>query len=479
MIGTDRGFLTRRGPHALLIAACAAGALAAQAPLPQPPPPPAGTFTFALAGDSIITRPLSVDRNPAFLRLVGIVRGADAAFTNFEMLLHDFEPSPESESGGTWMRGSPGLAKELAWMGFDLVSRANNHAGDYGVQGLELTTKYVAAAGLVQAGVGGDLDEARAARFFDSPAGRVALVSVASTFTGHSRAANARGRVRARPGINPLRFTTTYTVTPERLEQLRAMMRDLGMQPPATGGLRLLNGRFEASDHPGVRTEPLPEDVEAIAAVVRNASRLADHVLVTIHAHEGAPGDRTQPAAFLVSFAHAMIDAGADLFVGHGPHIVRGIEIYKGRPILYSVGNFIFENDLVAEQPADAYEQLHLGPLAGVADFDEARSDHDRRSFPADRDMWQSIVATVRWRGDTLDDITLYPIALGFGRSRLERGRPALADGAGAATIVDEVRERSRSFGTGVTFENGVGRVTLTPGIPAGSPARRGGRGGR
>src|SRR5207249_11576906 len=106
--------------------------------------------------------------------------------------------------------------------------------------------------------------------------------------------------------------------------------------------------------------------------------------------------------------------AGADVFAGHGPNVVRGVEIYKDKPILYSLANFVFENDLVSRLPADAFEPMNLGALAGVADFDDARSDNDRRSFPADREMWESFVATIRWRGSALDDVTLHPISLGF-----------------------------------------------------------------
>jgi poly-gamma-glutamate capsule biosynthesis protein CapA/YwtB (metallophosphatase superfamily) len=461
--------MTRRsGPVvALLVAVAAVAPVSSQATHEGSA---AKSFTLALAGDSIITRPLRVDHDPGFLPLVELIRGADAAFTNFEMLLHNFEGYPQAQSGGTWMRGNPELASELAWMGFDVVSRANNHAGDYSVEAQRSTTKYLQDAGLVQAGVGEDLEEARAAHFLDTPAGRLAIVSIASTFTPHSPAGSPRGPIRGRPGLNALHVETTYHVTASRLESLRGVMQDLGLKPPAGPELRFLNNRFVASDHPGIETVPRAADVEAMAAVVRNASRLADHVMVTIHAHEGLPGDRTQPAQFLVTFAHAMIDAGADIFVGHGPHIVRGIEIYKGKPILYSVGNFIFENDLVLEQPADAYQALDLGPQAGVADFDDARSKNDTRSFPADRDMWQSIIATVRWRGKTLDDITLHPIALGFGRPRIERGRPAVADPSTAKAVIDEVAQRSKPFGTDVEFEHGLGRVVI-PG--ASSSAQR------
>ncbi len=64
------------------------------------------------------------------------------------------------------------------WLGIDMVSRANNHAKDYGVTGMRVTSKHVLAAGLVEAGTGDSLAEAREARYFDTPAGRVALISV-------------------------------------------------------------------------------------------------------------------------------------------------------------------------------------------------------------------------------------------------------------------------------------------------------------
>jgi poly-gamma-glutamate synthesis protein (capsule biosynthesis protein) len=423
----------------------------------------AGTFTLALAGDTLMTRKFSAHQEPRFQQVVDLIRSVDAAFTNFEMLLHDYEPYPMNESGGTWMRGDPEIAKDIAWAGFDMVSRANNHAGDYGVEGMRLTTKYLAAAGIVQAGVGEDLDEAREAKFFESPSGRIAIISAASTFPDHSRAGRARASVRGRPGLNPLRYTTTYQVPSDRLESLRTLARELGLETsPAARELRFLHARFVPGPAPAIRTEPFAQDVEEIAAVVRNASRLADKVLVTIHAHEGITGDRSVPAQFLVSFAHAMIDAGADVFAAHGPHVVRGIEVYKGKPVLYSLGDFVFENDLVFRLPSDAYEQMNLGPLAGVADFDDARSDGDRRSYPADRETWESFVATVRWRGKALEDVSLHPISLGFGRPRVERGRPLVADAGLAAKIVTDVAERSKTFGTRITFENGLGHVVLT-----------------
>jgi poly-gamma-glutamate synthesis protein (capsule biosynthesis protein) len=74
---------------------------------------------------------------------------------------------------------------------------------------------------------------------------------------------------------------------------------------------------------------------------------------VSIHNHEGG---RFVPAQFLVAFAHAMIDAGADVVVGQGPHLLNGIEIYRNKPILYSPGNFVFENETELRLSSEAYE---------------------------------------------------------------------------------------------------------------------------
>jgi poly-gamma-glutamate capsule biosynthesis protein CapA/YwtB (metallophosphatase superfamily) len=454
-----------------LILATTIVAVASISLIPQAPSivkPRGGPFTFTLAGDSIITRKLSIYQEPEFLKLVELVRGADVAFTNLEMLFHDYESCPMHESGGTWMRAEPSLVKELTWAGFDLVSRANNHTGDYGVGAMRLTSKDVREAGLVQAGVGDSLAEAREASFLDTPKGRVALISTASTFPDHARASDTRGDMPARPGLNPLRFTTTTIVSRERMDALRSVAAELGMRAPEGDRLTLWGRRFAVGDKPGVRTEPLEADVDAMARVVSSAARMADYVIVTIHSHEGGR-DRTMPADFLVAFAHAMIDAGAHMFVGHGPHVVRGVEIYKHRSILYSVGDFIFQNETLQRFPAEAYEALGLGRDAGIGDFNETRSNGDQRGFNADREIWESFVATVQWNGAELTELKLHPITLGFGLSMTERGRPKLADAALSRQILDNVVARSQPFNTRIAIENGVGRVVIKEVAPPSS----------
>jgi poly-gamma-glutamate capsule biosynthesis protein CapA/YwtB (metallophosphatase superfamily) len=433
-------------------------------------------FTFALTGDSIITRKLSVYTEPAFTRLLQMIRGADAAFTNLEMLFHDYEPYAMNESGGTYMRGEPALAKELVWAGFDMVSRANNHSGDYGVLGMNLTTKYVAEAGLVQAGVGQSLAEAREARFLETAKGRVALIAVASTFPDHSRAGRTRGDMPARPGLNPLRFTTTNVVTAERMAQLQQIAAEVngrGGQAAGGGGrggggrggtapqsINFFGRRFVVGPEPAIRTEPLKEDLDEIAAVVKSASGLADYTIVTIHAHEG-DRDRLVPAQFLVTFARAMIDAGADMFVGHGPHVLRAVEMYKGKPIMYSLGDFIFQNETLVRLPSENYESYQLGATAHVNDFNDRRYNFDKSGFPADRMIWEAVVAMPKFRGEQLTELALHPITLGFGKSRSVRGRPMLAEGELAQKILGDIVKLSAAYGTKISVKDGIGYVDL------------------
>jgi poly-gamma-glutamate synthesis protein (capsule biosynthesis protein) len=416
-------------------------------------------FTLALTGDSIIMQRLSVYTEPAFTKLFDLIRGADAAFTNLETLFHDYEAPPAHESGGTWMRTDPPILKELTWAGFDIVSRANNHAGDFGPLGSQITSRYVREAGLVEAGVGNSLAEAREARFLETAKGRVALISAASTFTAASRAGHTRGDMPARPGLSPLRFTTTYIVTPERLADLRRVAAELSGNPPGTGDTLNFGGRsYAAGPKPGSRTEPNKQDVEEIARVVKSAAALADIVIVSLHCHESG-ANRSVPADFIPIFARAVIDAGADVFVGHGPHVLRGIEIYKGKPIFYSLSNFIFQNETLLRMPEDSYEQYSLTDDAQPADYLDARYDKDRRSFPADREYWDSVAVVTKWDRGKFVEAELHPITLGFQTPRSERGRPKLASGADATRILDMMVTRSKAFGATVTVKDGVGVV--------------------
>ena len=192
-------------------------------------------FTVAAVGDCIIARPVS--QTPGFAPVGKILRDADAAFGNFEGTAIDLSRTPavpQAEFGGVWIIGAPAVAKDLKTIGFDLMSRANNHATDWGLEGMRQTSHALDEAGIVHAGVGEHRAAARAARFVDTDKGRVGLISLASTFTPLSRSAPPVGEAPGRPGVNALRTTRYSLVTAEELRALRKI-RD---EQPA-GSVRL------------------------------------------------------------------------------------------------------------------------------------------------------------------------------------------------------------------------------------------------
>jgi poly-gamma-glutamate synthesis protein (capsule biosynthesis protein) len=438
---------------------------------------------IVLTGDSIVNRKLSVYDDPASRGLFDVIQHSDAAFTNFETLVHNYAYPGAFQSGGAYMSSPSWIPAELKWAGFNLVSTANNHAFDFGEQGMLSTLGALDVAGLAHAGTGENLALARAPAYLDTGKGRVALVAVSSTFTPGSLAGEQRPDLPGRPGLNPLRFTTTYTVDQElfaSLEKLSAITRGGGggegqeegrgqgrgqgqeggaQQGPRTRP-RIGELQFQLGDAPGVHTQPNKNDLDGLIASVSNAHRQAEWVIVSSHTHESGQGGQQNPPEFLVTAAHAAIDAGADVFVSHGPHILRGIEIYKGKPIFYSLGNFIFENETMLFQPAESYDSLGLPWNATAADFFDARSSNDKRGFPAQKAVWESTIAEVAFNKDhTLDKIALIPISLGFQEPRSERGRPRLASPDQAKLTIDALTKLSEPFGTKVVFSAGRGIV--------------------
>ena len=120
--------------------------------------------------------------------------------------------------------------KELQWAGSNLVSTANNHSYDYGNDGVLTNIAHLKAAGMVFAGTGRNLSEARAPGYLDTPAGRVALISVSSTFNAAGRVVDQRPDLKGRPGLNPLQHSVTYTVDRPAFDALRRISRALGFE---------------------------------------------------------------------------------------------------------------------------------------------------------------------------------------------------------------------------------------------------------
>jgi poly-gamma-glutamate capsule biosynthesis protein CapA/YwtB (metallophosphatase superfamily) len=443
-------------------------ALAGEAPAPDRS---GDRLSLALVGDCLIARRISRLKDPDFLAVRALLAGADLAWGNCEQVFADpqkVSPAPKGEDPvaicPVWG------AEELRAMGIGLVGTANNHALDYGTEGLFSTWAELDRAGIAHGGTGLDLAQAARPAYADTAAGRVADVNCASTFPDFFAAGPAHPWVKGRPGINPLKID--YTVQLERplfarlkkeqqrLDELQGtgefaeMIADEeSRQPPGTAlfwDLRIAPG--EATD---IVPRARPEDVTRVTESIRAARSLARVVIASIHAHE-ARERLDRPDLFLQPFARACLDAGADLFVGAGPHVLRGIELYRGKPIFYSLGDFFFQYESELQVPAEALAVEGLDPRTL-----DTWQYHKKIFYWKQRRFWQSAVPRLTFAGERLAEVELHPITLGFGEPLDRRGTPRLAHGEEARSILEGLAGLSAPYGTRITIDGEVGRLQL------------------
>lgn len=362
-------------------------------------------MTITLTGQSMIRGDTRLDAPDAVSTIKSLIEG-EVAFTNFEATI--FDPS----KGKTMRDGrcaSPSEAMEaLKSFGFNMLSLSNNHAFDIGVHGIVATLETAERLGISHAGTGRNLDAANESTIVETPNGTVALVAIASGLVSNGRATQAQ------PGVN-----------------------ELGI----------------------VGTTPNAEDVERILQRVREAKKTATIVIVSHHNHH-YPGiehrsdfrqlllsqlpARLAPPEWLESWARQLVEAGADVVAMHGPPFLHGMEVYKGKPIFYSLGNFIFQV---------GPESIHLEePI-----------------------MWESVVAHVDFEGDTLKAVRFQPIAMNkIGKGlpnphdefdvneyHRTRGLPKPATGKQARFLLERFAQLSSCYGTQLAIDNDKAELIL------------------
>ncbi len=195
--------------------------------------------------------------------------------------------------------------------------------------------------------------------------------------------------------------------------------------------------------------------------VLRGADAAFTNLEMQIHRYEPYPAANS--GGLWTAADHRCVDEGADAVLGHGPHFLRGVEVYKSRPIFYSLGNFIFQNEVMPSLPSDLYERAGLDNTATPADFYDYRSQNDTRGFPADAMFWESVVAVIHLNRNGPGEVRLHPIELGFRKPRSNRGRPVLASEDAGRRILKTLRELSEPYGTQVRLVNEIGVIDLPP----------------
>ena len=344
----------------------------------------------------------------------------DVIFTNFEATVIE---KGQSTKDGRFLT-PPAALDALKALGFNLLALSDNHSYDLKIPGIQNTLREVTARNIAHAGIGRNMQEASAPGYLKTPKGTVALVAMASGLIAEGGMATAD-----HPGVNEL-----------RIEAGGKPNESTTLLPPQPGN------------------EPKAEDKERILQSIREARKNADYVVVYEHNHvflnrpfqailnEELP-ERLGPADWLKKWTHEEIEAGADVIVMHGVPVVHGVEIYRGRPIFYDLGNFIFNVPPVDIQLDEPF-------------------------------YWESVVAHVDFRGKDLQSITFQPIAMnkiGQGQPDLHdehtnnlflqtRGLPKPVTGDQAGYILQRLADSSRPFGTTVVVKGDAAEINLKAG---------------
>jgi poly-gamma-glutamate capsule biosynthesis protein CapA/YwtB (metallophosphatase superfamily) len=255
------------------------------------------TLRIAAAGDLVLLRPLG---RPAASLLPALAE-AEVSLANLEVVLAPDE-APVRE--GLTLRGEPALLEDLAGLGLDAVSLANNHAGDHGWERLRAMAAEIEARGIRTLGLGDRVEAAFAPRLV----GGVALIA-ATCVAPTSFLASERG-----PGMAGLRVTTRWEFDPARTEW------EPGWPPRAVTAVR-------------------PEDAGRLLAAVRRARERASCVVVLVH---WGVSHRAAAEGYQRELARALAGAGASAIFGCHAHTLQGIEVIDGVPVFHGLGSLVF-----------------------------------------------------------------------------------------------------------------------------------------
>jgi poly-gamma-glutamate capsule biosynthesis protein CapA/YwtB (metallophosphatase superfamily) len=264
---------------------------------------PVSPLTIAAVGDVMIDRERP---ETSFSLIRDVIQKSEVSFCQLETAYSDKGSQGSSGPRGA-MRHDLRNYAAIPFGGFKVVSMASNHALDWGSDALIDCIARLRRDGMAAPGAGADIEEARQPVLIERDGTRVAFLSYCSV------APKGYYASKGKPGVAPMRAITHY----EPLED----------------------------DQPGtpceIFTYPVSEDLEELLADIRRARQSSDIVILSLHwgIHYFRAAIGYQPAV-----AHAAVDAGADLILGHHPHMLKGIEVYKGKVIFYSLGNFAFDS---------------------------------------------------------------------------------------------------------------------------------------
>lgn len=284
------------------------------------------TSVFAV-GDIAVNR----DQPDTIFELVHErIKQADLAFGQIEAI---YARSGEVNVSGTSspLRGDPENVRAIGRAGFNLASFASNHCMDYGISAFRETIEHFRQVpGMQIFGAGENLGEARKPVIVEHHGNRIGFLAYCSILPIRYWADVDR------PGCAPARARTIYeTLEPDQ---------------PGTP--------------PRILTYPHDEDLAHMLQDIRALKAQVDVVIVSMH--WGLHFREGELATYEIKYARHCIDAGADVILGHHQHILKPVEIYRGKPIFYGMANFAFDmyyqpGELEKPERIERRQRLHPG----------------------------------------------------------------------------------------------------------------------
>lgn len=366
--------------------------------------------------------------------------------------------------------------QEFKELGIDYISFANNHSGDFGIQGVLDTLESARDHHLTPLGIGESLYDARKPVFFDHPEGRIAFITVDVTRSEVFIASDGGNGVPPRPGVNALRFESVYILPDKEFQVLSEIDEKLGTRKSMYHGnvIETFNPdnlkvfkfgslfensiTIEKGDNFKVKTIANKDDQSEIIRYIKDAKNRSDYVVVSLHTHEGKDEDwyHDFPADFIEDFCKLAVDNGADVILGHGAHMIRGIEIYKEKPIFYNLGSFLMEFEAGESIiPIEMYQSYGYEPNSLPSDLHRSRvkdKEGNFIGFYSDSVFSLNMIADITF--DEKISFRLLPIDLQLTHDKItKRGIPVVATDELAEELLN--RLNTISYGNSFTLKNG------------------------
>ncbi len=396
----------------------------------------------------------------------------DFKFCNLETTINrENEVFSSPFSGGSWLRTSPENISYLDNYGFNAINCANNHSMDFSYEGLIKTVENLEKRGYEAAGIGENMSKAARPVYIDTPNGRAALIAVNDLDDQVNAIAGEQSRIyKGRPGVNGLRVKKNFVVKPEHIAALKEIAKATGVNvyneiirgegyllPLPEGAVEFDNLLFKEGEEAAIEYTLNKDDMARIEKSIYEAKLQADFIFVSIHSHVTVER-KDIPAPYLEKFARACIDFGADGVIGHGPHLLRGIEIYKNKPIFYSLGDFIMQLDNIESAPEEFYKKYGLTSDSTMHELLAVRSNNFTRGLSSNKVMFEAVIPYWEMNDGKIESIELMPISLTFDVPRSRYGMPRIDKKSG---IVERLACLSKPYGTEIEITDGVGKIKI------------------